>query len=471
MVMRKAKIVGTLGPSSGSRKMIGDLITAGLDVARLNFSHGEYDFHESVFSAVRGEAARQGKPVAIMQDLQGIKIRVGDIEGGGMNLRQGDEVFLHPGRELGKGKHIYISYPSLLKDVRPGEDIVFDDGIIKVNVTGKTNNSLRAEVIEGGILRSRKGVNLPSTKTTIEAFTDKDKKDFKFGVKLGFDYVAISFVRSAEDIAKIISWAKKNGLSLPPLIAKIEKPEALKNIDGIMDLVEGIMIARGDLGVEMSAQQVPVIQKRLIDLANRRGKLVITATQMLESMTHHTRPTRAEASDVANAILDGTDAVMLSAETAAGKYPVESVKMMDLIIRNIETNFPDRIRSLYHSENSFTEAVTLGAVMAAQSINAEMIVVFTHAGVAAGLLSKLRPRVPIIAFTPDPQTLSRMSLYWGTASKLIVRKSALPDAELVADIEKLLIRERLLKKGDSIVFVASSPFLGKHNVIRLHKVE
>jgi pyruvate kinase len=470
MVMRKAKIVGTLGPSCASKKMISSLISAGMDVARLNFSHGVYDFHEKVFSTVRAEASKQSKPMAIIQDLQGIKIRVGEMEGGGLHLRQGDKVFLYPGNEMGSGKNIYISYPSLLRDVRPGEDIVFDDGIMKVTVTGKNNKALIGEVIEGGLLKSRKGANLPGTKTTLEAFTEKDKRDFMFGIKLGFDYVAISFVRSAEDIARIISFAKKNRITMPPLIAKIEKPEALKNIDEIMEMVDGIMIARGDLGVELSAQQVPVIQKRLIDLANKKGKLVITATQMLESMTHHTRPTRAEASDVANAILDGTDAVMLSAETASGKYPVESVKMMDLIIRNTELNLSDRIKSLYHSENRFSEAITLGACMAAQSINAKMIVVFTHSGFAAGLLSKLRPKVPIVAFTPEVKTLTRMSLYWGTVSKLISKKDAQPDADLLVAIEKSLIKEKLLRKGNSIVFVASSPFMGKHNVIRLHKV-
>jgi pyruvate kinase len=470
MDIRKAKIVGTLGPSSSSKKIVSALIGAGLDVARLNFSHGEYIFHEAVFSLARSEAARQNRTLAIMQDLQGIKIRVGDIEGGGINLRQGDNLNLMPGKELGAKNNIYISYPALLKDVKEGECILFDDGIIKVRVTGKTKKALRAEVIEGGILKSRKGANLPSTRTTAEAFTEKDKKDFKFGLKLGFDYLAVSFVRTADDIARVRSWAKKNGLALPPLIAKIEKPEALMNIGDIMDSVEGIMVARGDLGVELSAQQVPVIQKMLIDLANKKGKLVITATQMLESMTHHTRPTRAEASDVANAILDGSDAVMLSAETASGKYPVESVRMMDLIIRNTETNLPDKLKSMYHSENRFPEAVALATCMAAQSVNAKMIVVFTQSGFTAGLLSKLRPHVPIVAFTPESETMNQMSLYWGVVSKLISHKEIFRETDLLGDIEKSLKKEGLVKRGNNIVFVASSPFLGKHNVIRLHKV-
>jgi pyruvate kinase len=470
MDIRKTKIVGTLGPACSSKKTLSALIGAGLDVARLNFSHGEYDFHEAVFSFARSEAARQNKTLAIMQDLQGIKIRLGDIEGGSINLRPGDCLNLLPGHEIGNKNSIYISYPALLKDVKEGECILFDDGIIKVQVTGKTSTALRAKVVEGGLLKSRKGANLPATRTTADAFTEKDKKDFKFGQKLGFDYLAVSFVRNADDIERVRSWAKKNSLVLPPIIAKIEKPEAINNICDIMDSVEGIMVARGDLGVEMSTQQVPVIQKMLIDLANKKGKLVITATQMLESMTHHTRPTRAEASDVANAILDGSDAVMLSAETAAGKYPVESVKMMDLIAMNTEVNLPDKLKSMYHSENTFPEAVAVAACSAAQSINAKMIVVFTQSGFTAGLLSKLRPHVPIVAFTPEIETLNRMSLYWGVVSRMISHKEIVMESNLLGEIEKSLTREGLIKKGNTIVFVASSPFLGKHNVIRLHKV-
>lgn len=470
MGMRKAKIVCTLGPASGHKKVIGALISSGLDVARLNFSHGDYEFHEKVFNLLRNEASRQGKVISTLQDLQGIKIRVSEIEGGSIHLKTGDEIFLHPGNEISTGKALFISYPALINDVNEGESILFDDGLIKVTVTGKTKNALRAEVIEGGLLKSRKGANLPASRTTLEAFTDKDRRDLQFGLKLGFDYVAVSFVRTAEDIMRVTDWAKKNRLSLPPIIAKIEKPEALDNIEEIVDIVEGIMVARGDLGVEMHPEQVPVIQKMLIDLANKKGKLVITATQMLESMTHHTRPTRAEASDVANAILDGTDAVMLSAETASGKYPVEAVKMMDLIIRNTEMNFPDRIKSLYHTENRFTEAIAVGTCMAAKSIDARLIVVFTHSGYAARLLSKLRPAIPIIAFTPDRETLSRLPLYWGTSAKLISRKDVVLEADFMLDIEKSLIEEGLVKKGNSIVFAAGSPFLGKPNIIRLHKV-
>ena len=470
MDMRKAKIVCTLGPSSNTRKVIGELIGSGMDVARLNFSHGEYPFHEKIFRTVRSEAARLNKAISILQDLQGIKIRVGDVEGGRVHLKIGSQISLYAGKELSTAKAIYISYPALVKDANEGESIVIDDGILKLTVVGKKKDSLVAKVVEGGVLKSRKGVNLPCTRTTLEAFTEKDRRDLQFGLGLGFDYVAVSFVRQADDILRVTDWARKNKVNLPPIIAKIEKPKALDNIEEIMEVVDGIMVARGDLGVEMATEQVPVIQKMLIDLANMKGKVVITATQMLESMTQHTRPTRAEASDVANAILDGTDAVMLSGETASGKYPVEAVRVMDSIIRNTEVNFPDRLKSLYKTSNKFPESIAVGACMAAQSIGAKLIVVFTHSGFAAMLLSKLRPSVPVVAFTPSKETLHRIPLYWGAMSRLISSKDIILEADLMSEIEKSLVEEGLIKKGNSIVFVASSPFLGKPNIIRLHKV-
>lgn len=469
--MRKAKIVCTIGPASGSRKTIRELIKSGMDVARLNFSHGDYETHQKVASIVREESAKQNKIVAILQDLQGIKIRLGDIEDGGVTLKTGDEVFLRPGKELSDKKNLFITYPALLKDVKAGDRILIDDGLIKLGVTGRTEDALTAKALEGGSLKSRKGVNLPTSKTTLPAFTEKDRRDLEFGLKMGVDYVAISFVRTAEDIELVLNWAKRKKITLPPLIAKIEKPEALDNIDEIMDIVDGIMVARGDLGVEMPTEKVPLIQKMLIDLANKKGKLVITATQMLESMTQHTRPTRAEATDVANAVLDGTDALMLSAETTVGKYPVESVKMMDMIIKYTEASSVQRTVSAYHIGNTFPEAVADGACKAAHDIGAKAIVVFTRSGFTAGLLSKLRPDVPVIAFTPDEHVLRRTPLYWGTSAKLIRRRDMeILDAKFMSEIEKSLIKERLAKKGDSIVFVASSPFLGKPNIIRLHRL-
>ncbi|HAK89721.1 MAG: pyruvate kinase [Nitrospirae bacterium GWC2_46_6] len=469
--MRKAKIVCTIGPASASRKIIRELIKSGMDVARLNFSHGDHETHQNVAAIVREESAKQKKNVAILQDLQGIKIRLSDIDGGSAVLKAGEVVFLHPGKEASDKNNLFISYPALLKDVKTGDRIFIDDGLIKIEVIGTAKNALRAKVIEGGILRSRKGVNLPFTKTTLPAFTEKDRRDLEFGLKLGVDYVAVSFVRTAADIERVLEWAKKNNAKLPPLIAKIEKPEALNNIDEIMDIADGIMVARGDLGVEMPTEKVPMIQKMLINLANRKGKLVITATQMLESMTQHTRPTRAETGDVANAVLDGTDALMLSAETTTGKYPVESAKMMDLIIKYTEASILHRALSGYHIGNTFSEAIADGACKAAHDIGAKAIVVFTHSGFTAKLLSKLRPEVPIIAFTPDETVLRRMSIYWGTSAKLIKRSDAeILEAAFMKAIERSLVNERSIKRGDTIVFVASSPFMGKPNIIRLHRL-
>ncbi|MBI3591910.1 MAG: pyruvate kinase [Nitrospirae bacterium] len=469
--MRKAKIVCTIGPASGTGKIISELIKNGMDVARLNFSHGDYKTHEKVASLVREESARQKKVVSILQDLQGIKIRVGDVEGDSILLRTGEKILVYPGKDTSTDKKLFISYPALLKDVKENEKILLDDGLIKLKVKDKTDKALVAQVIEGGILKSKKGVNLPSSKTTLRAFTEKDRKDLEFGLKLGVDYVAISFVRTAADIRLVLQWAKRKGLTLPPLIAKIEKPDALDNINEITDIVNGIMVARGDLGVEMPTERVPIIQKMLIDLANTKGKLVITATQMLESMTGHTRPTRAEASDVANAVLDGTDALMLSAETASGRYPVESVKMMDTIIKYTEENFSHKIAASYQIGNRFPEAISDGACNAASDIGAKAIVVFTNKGFTARLLSKLRPDVPVIAFTPDETVLGQMPLYWGVSGKLIKQRSLkILDSDFMGNIEKSLIKEGVVKKGDSIVFVASSPFLGKPNIIRLHKI-
>lgn len=469
--MRKAKIVCTIGPASNSRGMVSSLIKSGMDVARLNFSHGDHETHKKVALFVRQEALKQKRAVSILQDLQGIKIRIGLAENDGIMLNAGQELALYPGTDTSNARSLFISYPALLKDIQEGEHILLDDGLIKLKVIGRTSKALRARVIEGGLLKSKKGVNLPFSKITLPAFTEKDRQDLEFGLKLCVDYVAVSFVRTAEDIEKVLRWAKAKKITLPPLIAKIEKPEALENINEIMGIVDGIMVARGDLGVELPAEKVPTIQKMLIDLANKKGKLVITATQMLESMTQHTRPTRAEASDVANAVLDGTDALMLSAETASGKYPVESVKTMDLIIKYTETALESKYRSAYEMGHSFPEAIADGACKAANDTGARVIVVFSRSGFTAKLLSKLRPHVPVIAFTPDKGVLKKMALYWGVSGRLIKgRDLKVLDSGFMTSIESSLVNERLVQKGDSIVFVASSPFLGNPNIIRLHKV-
>jgi len=469
--MRKTKIVCTMGPASMSRNIISALIKNGMDVARLNFSHGDFETHKKATSIIRKESSVQKKIVSILQDLQGIKIRVGDIEGGSLALKAGDEVFVYPGTGISSKKGLFVSYSLLLKDVKEGDNILLDDGLIKLIAIDKNRKALRARVVEGGILKPKKGVNLPASKTSLPAFTEKDRNDLEFGIKMGIDYAAISFVRTRDDIEQVLNWAKKNNLTLPPLIAKIEKPEALENIDDIVDIADGIMVARGDLGVEIPTEKVPMMQKMLINLANKKGKLVITATQMLESMTNHTRPTRAEATDVANAVLDGSDSLMLSAETAAGKYPVEAIKMMNRIIKYTEEIHEQSPISQYRMGNTFAEAVADGACKAAHDIGAKCIVIFTHSGLTARLISKLRPRVPIIAFTPDKNALQRMPLCWNVIPELIKRKDVESlDSEFMEEIENSLVRDKIVKTGDSIVFAASSPFLGKPNIIRLHRL-
>jgi len=464
---RKAKIVCTIGPSSSDKKVIASLIKNGMNVARMNFSHGDHETHRQRIELVRELSGIYKKPVAILQDLQGVKIRVGLIEGGAVELKKGETIRLSPGDGMGNRREIFISYPLLLKEIRKGDKILLDDGLIQLSVTGRTKNAVLATVAEGGILKDRKGVNLPGVKLSMRSFTDKDEQDLSFGIKMGVDYVAISFVRDADDIRKVKAWLMKRNHTIP-IIAKIEKPEALDNIDEIFSEVDGIMIARGDLGVEMPPEEVPLIQKELIDKANKKGKIVITATQMLESMTEHLRPTRAEANDVANAVLDGTDALMLSAETASGKYPVEALKMMDRIISHTE-QMKETGSSFIHGD-IFAEATADAACRAAEDIHAKALVAFTQSGFTARLLSKFRPRVPIIALTPDNRIENRVSLYWGVTPK-IMKLPATTD-EMVKGIEKTLLAERIVKKGDSIVITSSSPLSiqAKTNFMKLHRV-
>jgi len=464
---RKAKIICTIGPSSAKKEIIFSLIKNGMDVARLNFSHGDHATHKKNIELIRDGSTRYNKPVAILQDLQGIKIRVGLIKGGAVELKKGKTLLLLPGEGIGNQKKIFISYPSLLKDAKNGDKILLDDGLIQLSVLGREKNALKTKVVEGGILKDRKGVNLPGIKLSVTSFTEKDEKDLLFGIHMDVDYVAISFVRDVNDIRKVKKWLTDRKQQIP-LIAKIEKSEALCNIEEILSESDGIMVARGDLGVEIPSEEVPLIQKGLIDKANKKGKIVITATQMLESMTEHLRPTRAETTDVANAVLDGTDALMLSAETASGKYPVDAVKMMDRIIRYTESI--KYAESSYIRGNTFAEATADAACRAAQDMNTKVLVAFTQSGFTARLLSKFRPMVPIIAFTPDEKIKTRVCLYWGVTPKIMKLPSTTD--EMITEVERSLVEERIVKKGDSIVITSSSPLstLGKTNFMKLHKI-
>jgi pyruvate kinase len=467
--MRKVKIICTIGPASSSREIIHKMITAGMNVCRLNFSHGTYKEHRKAVEYIREGAQKYNLPVAILQDLKGLKIRVGSIKNGFVLLEKNSTLTLTTKDIIGSNKQLSVSYPYLIKDVRIGEKILMDDGLLQLKVTGKGKDSLTAKVIEGGILREKKGINLPGTKISGEVFTEKDKKDLEFGLKIGVDYVAMSFVHSKKDILKVKNWLKKRKADVL-VIAKIERPQALENINEIIEVCDGLMIARGDLGVEVPPEKVPLIQKNLIEKCNAAMKPVITATQMLESMTEHMNPTRAEATDVANAVIDGTDALMLSGETAIGKYPVEALKMMDRIISFTETH---RHKTTLYKDiisKTFAQAIAEAACISAMDIKAKAIVAFSRTGFTALLVSKFRPRVPIVGFTIKEEVRRRMNLYWGITPQIM--KFPTGTDEMISETEKALLKKNIVKRGDSIVIIATSPFTlgGKTNIMKLHKV-
>ena len=467
--MRKVKIICTIGPASSSREIIHKMIIAGMNVCRLNFSHGTYKEHRKAVEYIREGAQKYNLPVAILQDLKGLKIRVGSIKNGFVLLEKNSTLTLTTKDIIGSNKQLSVSYPYLIKDVRIGEKILMDDGLLQLKVTGKGKDSLTAKVIEGGILREKKGINLPGTKISGEVFTEKDKKDLEFGLKIGVDYVAMSFVHSKKDILKVKNWLKKRKADVL-VIAKIERPQALENINEIIEVCDGLMIARGDLGVEVPPEKVPLIQKNLIEKCNAAMKPVITATQMLESMTEHMNPTRAEATDVANAVIDGTDALMLSGETAIGKYPVEALKMMDRIISFTETH---RHKTTLYKDiisKTFAQAIAEAACISAMDIKAKAIVAFSRTGFTALLVSKFRPRVPIVGFTIKEEVRRRMNLYWGITPQIM--KFPTGTDEMISETEKALLKKNIVKRGDSIVIIATSPFTlgGKTNIMKLHKV-
>ncbi len=473
--MRRVKIICTAGPASSSKEVIHKMIAAGMNVCRLNFSHGTYNDHRRTVEYIREGAKKYNLPVAVLQDLKGLKIRTGFIKNGSVLLKRGSTLALTTKDVTGDDRLIPVSYPYLVRDVKIGETILMDDGMLQLKVVGKKSDRLITEVIEGGVLKERKGVNLPGTKISGDVFTEEDKKDLEFGLKIGVDYVAMSFVHSGDDILNVKNWLKKRKADLP-VIAKIERPQALKNIDEIIEVSDGLMIARGDLGVEVPPEKVPLIQKDLIKKCNIAMKPVITATQMLESMTEHMRPTRAEATDVANAVIDGTDALMLSGETAIGKYPLEALKMMDRIIHFTEThtnhsNYASQPRVDSHgAKKTFAQAIAESACISAIDIKAKAIVAFSRTGFTALLVSKFRPHVPIVGFTIKEEVRRRMNLYWGITPQIM--KFPGSTDEMISETEKALLKKDIVKKGDSIVIIATSPFTlgGKTNIMKIHKV-
>lgn len=484
--MRKAKIVCTIGPVSSSLTMLDRLIESGMDAARLNFSHGDYDTHAAAIAAIRQAAERRQAAVAIIQDLQGPRIRVAELPDEGLELRTGQSVRLQTmlarsGGQLGARSvakahstipEIPVTYPYLARDLRPGARILINDGLIELMVDRIAGGAVECTVVTGGMLTSHKGINLPGTLVSAPTLTDKDREDIRFGIAHGVDYLALSFVRGPEDIVAARALVTECGGTVP-IIAKIERAEAVTALDAILEEADGVMIARGDLGVELSPEAVPLLQKRIIMEANRRGRLVITATQMLESMTQALRPTRAEASDVANAVFDGTDAVMLSAETAIGAHPVETVQVMDRIIRAAEEGPEPGVSPKRHTDwgdMAFPEAICTAAASAAKAIAAGVIVAFSERGTTARLISKQRPAAPIIAFTPFEPVRKRMALYWG------VRPYTMPQIEQtdarVDEAERRLKAEGLAKTGERIVILSGTRIgqPGGTNLIKLHVI-
>lgn len=488
--MRRAKIVCTLGPASSSPEVLEKMMLAGMDVARLNFSHGTHDDHRALFKLIRETSARLGRPVAILQDLQGPKIRVGTFEDGSVELIEGATFVITMDEVPGNVERVSTTYKSLYTDVKAGDVMLLDDGLLRLRVKEVVGKDVVTEVEVGGRLRNNKGINLPTAAVSAPSMTEKDKEDLALGIELGVDYIALSFVRSALDLHQLRAMLPDpTGETGPKIISKIEKPQAVDALDEIIAVSDGIMIARGDLGVELPPQEVPVIQKSAIAQANALGRLTITATQMLDSMQENPRPTRAEASDVANAVLDGTDAVMLSGETATGKYPVGSVQMMASIIEEIEQSPvygslepPDFVQNL----KTFPNAVAKAATVASDELDAGGIVVITVNGATARLMMTYRPSKPIIACTPSPTLYHQMALYWGVAPHLFDIHGEDGDSEgtgleelthvtedILDRIEELLIASHGHKPGDEVVVVMGFPLhkAREANMMKLHRIE
>lgn len=468
--MARTKIVATIGPGSANPETIRRMLAAGMTVARVNFSHGDHAGHTRTVAMLREVAQFERKNLAILGDLQGPKLRLGHVKAGGMMLSPGDEIVLTP--HPGQPAMIHLPHPDLIAAVQPGSRLVIGDGEVEFTVAEKRGDTLRVIVTVAGLLESRKGVNAPGTDLPISCLSDKDRQDLELICELDFDYVALSFVRTAYDVEELRSLMEGRPRQIP-IIAKIEKSEAIDNLLAIRDAADGLMVARGDLGIEMPPQELPLLQKRIIAACNAVGKPVITATQMLQSMVEHPRPTRAEASDVANAILDGSDAVMLSGETATGKYPVESVLMMKQIAEIMEREFPydqwrDR-RLAPHDNGSVTEAISGASCSIAEEIGAAAIVSTTLSGWTAQQISRFRPRSPILAVSPSPHTQRRLALVWGVET-LLVPDFRDTDTMLAQTIQA--VRDAGFPEGQRVVITGGVPFgkVGQTNLIKVHTV-
>ncbi|GAA2288369.1 pyruvate kinase [Streptomyces kunmingensis] len=471
--MRRAKIVCTLGPATDSYEQIKALVEAGMDVARFNLSHGTYAEHEERYHRVRKAAEETGRSVGILADLQGPKIRLGRFSEGPVLLERGDEftISVEDGIE-GDRQCCGTTYSGLAEDVTPGERILVDDGKVSLQVTSVDGPRVRTEVVEGGMVSDHKGLNLPGVAVSVPALSDKDEADLRWALRIGADVIALSFVRSGRDIEDVHRIMTEEGRRLP-VIAKVEKPQAVDNIDDIVAAFDGIMVARGDLGVEMPLEQVPIVQKRAIKLAKRNAKPVIVATQMLDSMIDNSRPTRAEASDVANAVIDGTDAVMLSGETSVGKYPIETVKTMSRIVEAAEEDIlakglpPLTDRSKPRTQGG---AVARAAAEMGDFLGAKFLVAFTQSGDTVKRLSRYRSPIPLLAFTPDKATRAQLNLTWGVETFLGPHVDS-TDA-MVAQVDEELLKIGRCQRGDIVVITAGSPpgVAGSTNLVRIHHI-
>src|SRR6201998_3441708 len=471
MSFRHSKIVCTIGPASRDPRILRRLREAGMDVARVNFSHGSHAQHLPCIQSLRGVANKLGKTIAILADLQGPKIRTGALAGGiPVTLRSGQNFTITTRKILGDSTRVSTIFLPLPREVHRRDRILLSDGLIELRVESVRLNDVNCRVVNGGALGEDKGINLPGVKLRVPALTPKDRADLAFALAHGVDYIAVSFVRRPEDVLLAKSLIRRAGKETP-VIAKLEKPEAIENLAGILQVSDGVMVARGALGVEMNPEQVPVVQKNILARAREFRRPVITATQMLESMTENPRPTRAEASDVANAIFDGSDAVMLSAESASGKYPIEAVSMMDRIIHEAEASIQEYPRPTTAQEQlKVAETVAELVCHASRELHMKLIAVFTHSGFTARLVSRYRPLVPIVAFSPEAATRRRMSLLWGVTSRHI---SDIKKIDVLSDLaEKRLLEERLVKKGDVIGIVAGTPMgiRGTTNFMKFHVI-
>ncbi len=467
-VTRRAKIVCTLGPATSSPERIRGLVEAGMDVARLNFSHGSHADHEAVYHLVRQTAEASGRAVAILADLQGPKIRLGRFADGPHDWRTGDSVVITGDDILGTRDRVSCTYRKLPQEVRPGDRLLIDDGRVAVEVSSVTGNDIRVLVTEGGPVSNNKGVSLPNVAVSVPAMSEKDAEDLRFALGLGVDLVALSFVRSPEDIKLVHSIMQEVGV-FRPVLAKVEKPEAVTQLEAIVGAFDGVMVARGDLGVELPLDQVPLVQKRAVQLCRENAKPVIVATQMLDSMIENSRPTRAEASDVANAVLDGADAVMLSGETSVGRYPVLTVSTMAKIITTTESGSLG-VPGLQHDPRTHGGALTVAAAQIAGAIGAKALVAFSQTGDTVRRLSRLHCDLPLLAFTPVREVRSQLALSWGVETLLMPFVQHTDD--MFRQVDQALLGLDWTNPGDYVVIVAGSPpgTPGSTNTLRVHQL-